>query len=294
MRTLVLIHGRSQQRKDSKALKTQWLDALQIGLRAAELELDIPDEKIRFPFYGDTLDSLVNMPASDAPEVLIQSSGDPGTLEEQFIAAMVADMVKTVGISEGDIRAEAVVGTVVQQGVQNWPWVLAALRALEKVPGLGGASLALATRDVYKYLRNPGIQTKIETGVRGAFDNETECVVVGHSLGSVVAYDVLKRKAPSEGWRVPTFVTVGSPLAVRPVVEALTPVGWPAGVTEWLNAFDARDVVALHPLDRSYFPVTPEIENYGGVLNETSNRHGIVGYLSDPLVARRIHDGLLA
>lgn len=292
MRTLVLIHGRSQQGKDSAALKQEWLHALRAGLRAAGLDEELDETKVRFPFYGDTLYALVGDAAGAPPEVVIQSGGAPGGAEEEFVAAMVADAVRTLGVSEEQIQAEELAGTVVEQGVLNWPWVLAALRAVEKIPGMGSASLALATRDVYAYLRNPGIQTKIETGVRAAFDGARECVVVGHSLGSVVAYDILVRRAAAEGWSVPSLITVGSPLAVGPVVATLAPVQRPAGVGEWLNAYDPADVVALHPLDREHFPVTPGVENYPGVHNTTSNRHGIGGYLSDPVVARRIHDAL--
>jgi hypothetical protein len=51
-------------------------------------------------------------------------------------------------------------------------------------------------------------------------------------------------------------------------------------------------VVALYPLDRANFLVTPEIENYAEVKNSTDNRHGIVGYLDDARVAKRLLDAL--
>lgn len=291
MRTLVLVHGRSQQGKVAKALKQEWLDALHAGFRAAGLDVDVPDEHVRFPYYGDTLDDLVKDPSGRAAEVIVQSAGEPNPAELEFVAATVAETVASVGLTEEDIRAHAVDDAVVEQGVQNWPWMLAALRALENVPGLGNASVALATLDVYRYLRNPGIQTVIEGGVRRAFDSAGEFVVVGHSLGSVVAYDVLRRRAAAEGWSAPHLVTVGSPLAVGTIVEALAPVATPEGVRTWFNAYDPQDVVSLHPLDEAHFPVTPAIENVT-VHNGTPNRHGIVGYLSDPTVAARIHTAL--
>jgi hypothetical protein len=274
-------------------LKGQWLMALQEGFGAAGVALEIPEDSVRFPFYGDTLDILTYGQARDAPDVVVQSGGDPNAAEKAFVAAAVQDAIATEGISSDEIRAYAADGEVAEMGPQNWPWVLAALRALEQVRGAGSATLALATRDVYAYLTRPGIQNKIESGVREVFAEE-ECVVVGHSLGSVVAYNVLARRSSHERWDVPSFITVGSPLAVRPVVEALSPVARPPGVADWFNAYDPRDVVALHPLDAEHFPVRPEVENYGGVVNETPNRHGISGYLSNPVVAKRIYDALLA
>jgi hypothetical protein len=63
-------------------------------------------------------------------------------------------------------------------------------------------------------------------------------------------------------------------------------------VARWVNAFDPRDVVSLYPLDLANFSVTPAIENHAGVRNHTDKRHGIVGYLDDPEVARRVLDAL--
>ena len=60
------------------------------------------------------------------------------------------------------------------------------------------------------------------------------------------------------------------------------------------NAFDGRDVVALYPLDAANFPVQPSIENDGAVKNYTANRHGIVGYLDHPTVAKRILGALVS
>ena len=118
--------------------------------------------------------------------------------------------------------------------------------------------------------------------------------VVGHPLGSVVAYNVLRRDGKQMGWKVPTFVTVGSPLGVTMIRDALAPVEHPSCVGSWFNAFDPADVVALHPLDRAHFGIRPGVENHDGVHNGTRNRHGIAGYLDDAVVARRIHDALVA
>jgi hypothetical protein len=63
-------------------------------------------------------------------------------------------------------------------------------------------------------------------------------------------------------------------------------------VKKWFNAMDERDIVALYPLSKKYFQVTPQIENKTDVQNPTENRHGISGYLGDPEVARRIHAAL--
>ena len=106
-------------------------------------------------------------------------------------------------------------------------------------------------------------------------------MVVSHSLGTVVAYNLLKREGQQNGWVIPLFVTLGSPLGVTAIRKALAPNRHPESVSKWFNAMDDRDVVALHPLDASIFPTRPEIENKTDVDNRTPDRHGIEGYLED-------------
>jgi pimeloyl-ACP methyl ester carboxylesterase len=162
------------------------------------------------------------------------------------------------------------------------------------VPGGSSASIALATNDVYQYLRNPGVRDTIESGVRTAFSTVEPTVVVSHSLGTVVAFNLLRRDGVAMGWDIPLLVTVGSPLGVKAIRAALSPVEHPPSVRHWYNAMDERDVVALYPLDRAHFDVDPAVENKVDVRNRTSNRHGISGYLDDAVVASRIYDALKA
>ena len=291
MRRLVLVHGRSQQHKDAKALKQEWLDCLQAGFQAARLELDIPDEQVAFPYYGDTLDKLSRDPNAKGPDVIVAGVGDPDQAEQAFIGSIVEQVVTKVGVPEEQIRAEAGV-VAIEAGWQNWRLVLAALRALDKWPGVSAASIELITHDVWMYLKNSGIQRILDNGVRGAMTGE-ETVVVAHSLGTIVAYNLLAREAKDNDWTVPSLITVGCPLGISAIVDVLRPITHPVGVGEWYNAFDRADTVALFPLDAGHFPITPAVENYPDVKNTTSNHHGISGYLSDPTVARRIHDALL-
>jgi pimeloyl-ACP methyl ester carboxylesterase len=173
----------------------------------------------------------------------------------------------------------------------NWRWVRATLTALDRLPNVSAWSIALATRDVYQYLHNVRVRDTIEAGVRQALDGTDGAVVVSHSLGTVVAYNLLRREAVPRGWQVPLLVTVGSPLGVTNISRTLRPVSWPAPVGAWFNAYDPDDLVALHPLTAPWFPVDG-IDDYGKVDNPTSNQHGISGYLSDARVAATILEAL--
>ena len=111
-------------------------------------------------------------------------------------------------------------------------------------------------------------------------------------MGTVVAYNLIRREGAKRGWQVPQLVTVGSPLAIheiRRTLKRFDTIRCPEVVSAWFNAYDPRDVVALFPLDVDHFeldPTKPSIVNKGDVQNKTDNRHGIAGYLDDKDVAQ--------
>lgn len=298
-RQLVLIHGRAQQNKDSDALKAEWLDALRVGLDQSGLTIPITTEDVHFPFYGDTLYQMVGGAGAEAAaDVIVRGSGDQD--EERFTRAIMREIQQKIGID--DAKLAAVAGQdVIERGPLNWEWFQGFLRAVDRyVPHGSGSSIALFTHDVYEYLKNSTIREVIDTGVAEAFTPGIETVVVAHSLGTVVAYNLLRNQGHLRGWRVPLLITLGSPLAVneiRKTLRAFSPARCPQCVGGWSNAMDERDVVALYPLDTASFPLAPAepaIRNKTNVRNETSNHHGIAGYLADKEVAKWIYDALTA
>lgn len=120
-------------------------------------------------------------------------------------------------------------------------------------------------------------------------------IVVSHSMGTVIAYDCLKRVPgcpPVDG-----LVTIGSPLGMEDVPIELRPEwtpedGFPAERLEgrWVNVFDRFDpVVGLKPqLAERYrhnsLPVVEDIneQNWGAW------RHDIAKYLQGPELRRRL------
>jgi hypothetical protein len=290
-RQLVLVHGRSQENKDAQALKDEWIVSLRKGLAKSGKTLPIPETDVRFPYYGQTLYDLVRqVPIDEAAEVIVHGAKD-GT-RRAFTEAMLNEIRVKLGITDEQVL-EIAGGNVVQMGIQNKKWVLAILRAIDlHVPGGSGASIAIATNDVYQYVRNPGVRDNIDNGVRAALSADNGNVVVSHSLGTIVAYALLTREAKAARWQVPFFMTLGSPLAITMIKGSLRPIKSPAAVKKWVNALDVTDAVALYPLDKTHFDVRPAIENLAHVHNETSNHHGISGYLEDKIVAARIYDAL--
>lgn len=113
-------------------------------------------------------------------------------------------------------------------------------------------------------------------------------VLLGHSLGSVIAYDALT--AIEGAPRVDALVTVGSPLGISEVQEGLTPPwtrhdGWPSarlGDGGWANFYDPLDPVC-GGLDRLLAPgyrrAGTKLVADVHVTNEGSWRHSIDKYL---------------
>jgi len=71
-------------------------------------------------------------------------------------------------------------------------------------------------------------------------------VVVAHSQGSIIAYDVLSEIATSSGLEVTQLITIGSPLGVQEVQDNIVkPLRVPAVVKRWDNFADLLDPVAM-------------------------------------------------
>lgn len=281
---ILLVHGRGQEGKDPAALKTEWTDALKTGAAVGGVAMP-PNTSIDFPFYGDLLDrysSENGIPLTSE----INARGGPQVDEFLVFQAEVAEAIRTqAGITDEQVATEFG-DEPSPRGPLNWKWVQAILRAIDKHGGgLNNKPLEVFTRDVFLYTTRPGIRDEVDGIVARALTEEPT-VVIAHSLGTVVAYSVLRNDR--RRLKVPLLITLGSPLGVRAIRNQLIPIRMPAPVESWYNAFDSRDVVSLYPLDVRNFPIAPAIENYGDVRNGTPNRHGIVGYLGDGTVARKI------
>lgn len=91
------------------------------------------------------------------------------------------------------------------------------------------------------------VKKKIEEVINNA--PEESVVLVGHSLGSVVAYDVVKEYIKAgEGRKIKALVTMGSPLEwvtnIRRALGVGTSSGGVANI-DWLNFYDEQDPVPL-------------------------------------------------
>jgi len=128
-----------------------------------------------------------------------------------------------------------------------------------------------------------------------------DVLLIGHSMGSIIAYDVLVNH--TNDCKVKTFITVGSPLGIPIIVsrifEEQKSLSVPKNISKWYNHSDAEDLVAMdHTLKDDF----PENENnikvedmlvYNDyVINDKRNPHKVYGYLRTPEMAQIITDFL--
>jgi hypothetical protein len=297
---IVLVHGRSQENKIQADLQQLWLQAAIRGVVAAGLPAlpELTNASVALPYYGDLLFKLTEDAGREAFKRLVDRGAEasaPPAEEQEFTQNLVLEMARAKGISLEQIAAESG-GGVVERNIQNWPAVLAALRLLDRLPNVGQSSIELFTRDVWYYLTKKGLRLQIDAIVDAAIPKEEPCVVVSHSLGTIVAYNVLMNR--TKRGNITALITIGSPLGIEAIWSRLPsdtpPRKAPQGVGRWLNARDAQDTVALYEISANVYRGNPAVTNYDGVDNSSDNHHGIVQYLEDKVIANAIYEGVKA
>ena len=111
--------------------------------------------------------------------------------------------------------------------------------------GLDEALIAAVFADVAAYLDRPAVRDRVLDAVLGCLPSDGRMVLVSHSLGTVVALDLLTRLP--DALTVDTLVTAGSPLGMDAVYKRLLAGGprRPDRVRTWVNAWCPADAVAI-------------------------------------------------
>jgi hypothetical protein len=128
-------------------------------------------------------------------------------------------------------------------------------------------------------LIRPAARPQVLDLVRKAMPAAGPVVLVTHSLGTVVARDLLDDAKLRE--RTLMWVTAGSPLGLDAVQKNLLTAGIHNPGVTWLTAYDVHDIVALgHPLGPAWGPLLRNVQVDNG-----DSPHSIERYLGHPEVA---------
>lgn len=281
---LVLVHGINNENSSSQKIIDDWLAALTRTLSADDMAA-VRRADIVAPYYGDILAAATS---GQGPSPIAQSAGDIASDQARFYLESLEEMAKAAGVTETDVRAAAGITGPVEQSLPHDRRLLGLLRALETISPLKGALVLRLLPQAFVYLNRVAAAKAVDDIVRPALSGEP-CVVVAHSLGTIVTFKLLRENPVL---KVPLYLTLGSPLAVKSVKNAIGPAfRRPVSVVQWLNALDRDDAVTLgRSLNEATFG--PEIANIDDVDNGESDAHAISSYLHDARVAGALRRAL--
>ncbi len=309
MARIVLVHGIGQEQRAADVLEEEWLPALAGGIRLAGFD-EIADLvwrgrhsakgiDARMAFYGH----LFLRPD--------QQGEDPGDFiaEEKEIADQLAHLwLQRAADYASNPREKATasrelafvtnnVGTE-EQGVRSG--IREVIKSLAKLKWFAVLGMGVAERlvrrsliQVTRYMTDGSVRSAVQEIVDRVMGPDTE-VVLGHSLGSIVAYEAAHRLKHT----LPLLVTIGSPLGLDNIVYPRLrpqPPNFPLRVRRWVNVADRDDIVAAEPELTGMFSagIPPEAKFEGGYTVENgAEPHSAVFYLTKALTGRPIGETL--
>lgn len=238
MAQIVGVHGIAHQLLGPDIVQNEWWPAITSGLEIAGH--DVPDElKLKCAFYGDYFRKTGVMDESGVPDYTADDVEDPleiELLEQWWRAAAATDD----GVQGPDAKVMGRTPDFVQR----------ALDALSGSKFFAGAAEKFMIGDLKQvsiYFSDDRMRQKIRERVAAKIEPDSR-IVIGHSLGSVVAYEAL---CAHPEWPITDFVTLGSPLGINNLIfHRLSPAPtnnkgqWP-NVKRWTNIADRGDIVAL-------------------------------------------------
>jgi hypothetical protein len=249
---IVGVHGIAQQQRGRHQLLDEWAPALADGIeRSVRRRVAVPELDIAY--YGD----LFLEPPTDGKHKGATPDPNPdpeaalldelGAEEAEVLDHIASGLVSDVDVA-GAEEAEP------DKGIGRVPRPLQTMiAALDRRFGRRGAGVLLMgeLRQVRRYLLDPELKRAVDARTR---DAAAGCrVLIGHSLGSVVAFEYVRQNPDHH---LDLLLTAGSPLGLR-VIQQLMPgasygaaAGIPANTAAWVNVRDPRDpVAAAGPLD---------------------------------------------
>lgn len=181
------------------------------------------------------------------------------------------------------------------------------------IPQVADERLELHLKDLRRYVRNEfdvaeAVRRLVKLPLRAAQKTGRPILLVGHSMGSVIAWDVLWQlsRETDDAVRIDLFLTLGSPLGQRYIQRRLLGAGeegerrYPANIRRWVNIAAVGELTAIDMQLGNDFGemrrlgLTEAIEDFAIFnyyrANGELNVHSEYGYLVNEVTATRIRD----
>ena len=288
---VIFIHGMNQQNYTAHRLKVHWLKVFKLGLQQIHCKVNLRDLHISMPFYGDLLTKYQLNNQLDLATFLPKSLLNvrlPLHVQEQHPATKehtpVIPLLPPSPDQQGQSFSEKLYLTsqLVKDRVLKELVIL-----LNNFPQLHESLIQQFLIETYLYLSNPQFMQEVHQRILKHIREGEEYIIVAHSLGSVIAYQLLAN--PSKHFTAQRFITLASPLAFRVIqCKMSTPSIRPQNLTgEWHNFYSQDDFLTAFPLTEAPFNFQPPIINQK-IFTFANQPHEIVGYLQHPSVVRSI------
>lgn len=285
MAEVVLVHGIAQEQKSADGLEAEWLPSLAGGVRVAG-HPDLADRlwrtrdiDVRMAFYGDIF----------LPQGTQGAAGELDESEREFAEQLASEWLRRAAedasresdrrTAERELHAPAGQTQGVRAALRPVINSLTRLRPFARFGvALAERVVVKALRQVTRYLTDDDIRAEVQERVAAVLTEDTK-VIIGHSLGSVVAYEA----AHQLGHPLPLLVTCGSPLGLRSVVyDRLVPQPpvVPPQVRRWVNITDRDDLVAARPDLTALFPGAQGVLESSYTVDNGAKPHEAAFYLA--------------
>jgi pimeloyl-ACP methyl ester carboxylesterase len=303
MATIILVHGINQQQQSASILESQWLPALAKGVLAAgfpEIASGIwrtpggpGNVSVRMAFYGNLFVRPGAMGTSP-PDGLSSELAEELALEWLRRCAMRVSNENNRLMAETELAYLHPGPDGEAMGVRSSMRV--AWKSLARFPWFAQLGMGVAQRfvsqsiaQVTDYLSDDSIRAAAQRSVLDLVGPDTR-IILGHSLGSVVAFEVAHLLEQS----LPLLVTMGSPLGLDTIIYPRIrpqPPSFPRSVSRWVNVADRDDVIAAEPNLATRFagnmPRDAVFEG-GFTVENGADPHNAEFYLSNSHVSRPV------
>lgn len=181
------------------------------------------------------------------------------------------------------------------------------------IPLIPIRAIRAAIAETARYFQNRDgiadrVREKAKVMLRGMLAEGDRILLIGHSMGSIIAYDSLWELWHGEGnqSKVDLYLTLGSPLGMHYVRRRLLGTNasdarrFPGNIHRWINIAAVGDLTALDEgIEDDFRPMMTRghslviHDEYEGVYNYFRNEEGLnvhrsYGYLVNPIVGRAI------